>query len=438
MRDISSSFSSDPTAPAGRAGGVGESVEHGERAGIAAVLSSMLALVFGPSALLILSFGTFMPELHATFGWSLTAISLGGSIISITIMVVSPVQGFLVDRFGVRIVALVSVPVWGTALMLMRFLPGDITFFYLACLLLPLAALGIWPLVHMKLATTWFDRHLGLAMGSINLSVGIAAAVLPVALASAFATFGLRETYTLLGAIVLVIVWPAVALWFRQGPRGAMLSDTAVPLGIAFGAVVRTRVFWMMMVSFLILGLVSTGLLIHQVAILVDAGFPTVSAIYLQSTIGIGSIFGRIGTGWLLDRVAVQKVGFGMFLVAAAACLLLASPLTMPLAVIAAAMVGVVIGAEFDVLGMLIRRYQGIAAFGRIFGVVFSAFQLGGALGAAAMGIGRAELGSYAPALVTMAIMCLLGGILFPFYGAYRFEREMRGTPMKQPPQARI
>ena len=392
--------------------------------GIPAIGASMLALMLGPSVILILSFGTFMPVLSTAYGWSIPKISFGASIISITIMIISPLQGWLVDRYGTRAVVLAFMPVWSIALMLMRFLPNDITIFYLACLLLPIASLGLWPLSFMRLTTTWFDRHLGLALGAVNLSVGLAAAILPVLLAFAFATIGWRGAYLTLGAAVLVLAWPVAAIWLRQGPRGQAIPGGAAPIGISFAATIRSRVFWLMAFNFFILGIISTGLLVHEVAILIDAGVAPTRAIYIQSAIGIGSILGRIGAGWLLDRVAVQRIGMGVFAIAGIACLLLASPLAGSASVLAAATVGIVVGAEFDVLGMLIRRYQGIAAFGRIFGVVFSAFQLGGAVGAAGLGIGRASMGSYAPALIVIAVLAGIGGALFLFFGSYRYPKE--------------
>lgn len=418
----------DLGSQAGPAGSGQSATMQRESAGIPAVAASMLSLMLGPSAILLLSFGTFMPALHATFGWSVPAISFGASIIAITIMLASPIQGYLVDRFGSRPVVLTFLPIWGLALILMQFLPPRIEIFYLACFLLPLAALGIWPLAYMKVATTWFDRHVGLAMGAVNLSVGLAAAVLPVVLAFAFARVGWRGAYVGLGVAVLVLVWPVVAIWFRQGPRGSALPGGTAPLGIGFSEAVRTRVFWMMIVNFLILGIISTGLLIHEVAILIDAGISPARAITIQSAIGLGSIVGRIGAGWLLDRFSVQKIGIAVFVIAAGSCLLLASSLAADLAVVAAATLGIILGAEFDVLGVLIRRYQGIAAFGRIFGIVFSAFQLGGALGAGGVGLIRASTGSYSPVLVGMAAMCAVGGTLFLFFGAYRFPPEHRAS----------
>jgi MFS family permease len=384
----------------------------------------MMALMLGPSAILLLSFGTFMRALHAEFGWSIPAISIGASIIALTIVLVSPVQGWLIDRLGARAVVLGSAPVWGLGLILMAFLPARIDVFYLACFLLTVAASGLLPPSFMQVVTTWFDRHMGLAMGAINLAPGLAATALPFLLTFAFERVGWRGGYAILGAAVLLLLWPTAAIWLRQGPKGRTDEAGHPPVGLPYAEAARTRVFWLTGYIFLVLGMISTGLVVNQIAILMDAGVPGDRAVSIQAAIGLGSVFARLATGWLLDRVSVRAVGMLTCGIAAAACLVLVSPAAPRYAIGASVAVGLVIGAEFDVLGVLVRRYHGFVAFGRIFGTTFSAFQLGGAIGAAGLGISRVQTGSYTPALVAFAGLILIGAALFPLFGDYRFTVE--------------
>lgn len=400
-----------------------------EVGGVGTIGAPMIALMLGPSAILLLSFGPFMRALHADFGWSTPAISVGASIIAFTIVLVSPVQGWLIDRFGARAVALGSAPVWGLGLILMAFLPPRIELFYLACFLLTVASSGLLPPSFMQVVTTWFDQHMGLAMGAINLAPGLAAAALPFLLAIAFERVGWRGGYALLGAAVLLLLWPASAIWLRRGPKGRKDAAGHVPVGMSYAQAARTPVFSMTAYIFPVLGMISTGLVVNQIAILMDAGVSGDRAVAIQAAIGRGSVFARLAIGWLLDRVSVRTVGGLTCAIAAAACLVLVSPAAPRYAIAASAAVGLVIGAEFDVLGVLVRRYHGFVAFGRIFGTTFSAFQLGGAIGAAGLGISRMPFGSYAPALMMLAALIVLGGALFPFFGPYRFTVEQSRAP---------
>ncbi len=381
--------------------------------------AAMVTLALGPSAILIMCFGVFLPALHADLGWPVPRIALGASIISIAIMILSPVQGWLTDRIGGRRLVLIFVPIWAAGLGLMALLPARLPVFYAACFLLPFCGLGLWPLSSMKVVTGWFDRRLGLALGMTNVGLSLGSVGLPLLLGTIFAHGGWRVAYLALAGLVVVFVWPAAAIALREAERDTAV--TAPTVGIGLREARDTRAFWLMLLSFPLVGAVSTGLLVSQSSILIDAGLAPGRAIALQAATGIGSTVARIGTGWLLDRIHVKWVGMAMFLIAAAACTMLASPAIHALALPAACLVGLVVGAEFDILGVLIRRYQGMRAFGRIYGIIFSIFQLGAAIGAAGLSLWRSRSGSYGLGLEVLAALSVAGAFLFALLGRYRF-----------------
>src|ERR1700722_5437911 len=74
------------------------------------VIVSVLAMIVGPPSVLILSFGLFLPEFQAAFGWSIQAISVGATLMSLILVVIAPLQGYLVDRLGCRTLLLISIP----------------------------------------------------------------------------------------------------------------------------------------------------------------------------------------------------------------------------------------------------------------------------------------------------------------------------------------
>ena len=52
-------------------------LDDGDAAGWRTVGAAMVALALGPSAIIILCFGVFLPALHAAFGWPVARIALG-------------------------------------------------------------------------------------------------------------------------------------------------------------------------------------------------------------------------------------------------------------------------------------------------------------------------------------------------------------------------
>lgn len=396
-----------------------------------AVLTIMLSLGFGPSVILLMCFGVFAPALHRAFGWTAGAIGLGATIISLAVMVLSPVQGWLVDRFGSRRLVLICLPLFGLGVAAMAAQRGDIAMFYLACGLLPILALGLWPLSYLQLCSTWFDRRLGLALGLANTGVGLGAAVAPLLIGALLALAGWRAAYLGLGLLILIVVWPLAALFLRANPvvpgKGHAAGSQA--FGLTLPQMVRQASFWMLLVAFTCLGVISSGLLVHQVNILMAHGMTQPAAIGLQSVLGLASVAGRVTAGWLLDRVRVSRLMPVLLVVAAGACLLYASDLSGPILVLGAATVGFVIGAEFDVLAYALRRYFGLATFGLAFGLIFSGFQLGAAFGTAFVGLSLERLGGYGPGLLVLAGLCALSALIFFLLGPFRYaSREGAAT----------
>ena len=385
------------------------------------VAAAAFGLAFGPSAIFILSFGIFIPVLNGAFGWSPGSITIGSSIASLAIVIASPLQGWLVDRFGARRVILCSLPTWAAILIAVSMMPNDIGIFYTLCGLVPFAAIGLWPLSFLQLPTTWFNRHLGLAIGFTNVGIGIGVFLVPLYLGFGFSHLGWRATYALLGMFVAVVVFPILFRALRPGPFVAGSGATVAVEGLPVGEAIRSGRFWIISACFFLLGVGVTGLLIHQVSILIKAGFSPSDAVYIQSALGLGTIVGRIGVGWLLDRLDVRLVSAGIFATNVAACLVLAFPGALETALLGATLIGLVIGAEFDVLVILIRRYIGLRAFGRVYGVIFSIFQLGSAFGGTGLGLIVARTGSYTPGLILFGFLLAAGAVLISLIGPSRY-----------------
>ncbi len=355
--------------------------------GWAAAFVSAIALMFGPSTLVTAIFGVFAAGVEAQTGWSHSDVAYGSSIISLVVLVTSPLQGFLADRFGGRRLVLVCTPLFGACLIALNFAVESIGAFYLACAGLALTGLGLWPLSHMKVVAAWFDRRLGIALGITNVGIGIGAAIYPILFGIGYRSIGWTGVYTLLGLILLLVIWPATWRWLREAPAPEpLLAGSRSSFGPpTLRAALRFRAFWIGVAIFFTLGCINAALLVHGIAIMKSNGVAPDAAFRLQALLGMCAIVARLGTGWLLDRASVRTVGVVMFCAAAASFGIMSSGLALTLAPLAACLAGLVFGAEFDVLGVLIRRHLGNQVFGRVYGITFAAFHLGGAFGAASL-----------------------------------------------------
>jgi MFS family permease len=391
-------------------------VKDTSRQAVGATAAATVGLVFGPSTFLLFLFGVFVEPLSRTFGWSKPSILFAATIVSLMIMVISPIQGYLIDRFGTRPIVLASSVTFALGLGSMYFLSGNIIGFYVMYAVLPLLGIGLWPVSYLRVVSTWFERRLGLAIGVANGGIGLGAALLPPVITFAILNGSVQWAYVSLGIIVILIVLPVNALFLHEAKKVPAAQGTGAAIAQETGdfkTLVRTRAFIVLSLAFFLLGFVNTGLVTNQISLLIDGGLTPQKAAFVQSVFGIAVLLGRFLTGVLLDYVPAKRLMSAVCLGGALACLIYASAPLGGLVFLSALLIGMVYGAEFDVLSYIIKRSFGLAAFGRIYGTIFAVFQLGAALGATLLPLSRTHFQSYAPGLAVYAVTLLASGLLF-------------------------
>src|SRR6516162_8548079 len=160
-----------------------------------------------------------------------------------------------------------------------------------------------------------FDRRRGLAHGIGTAGVGLGVALMPQLAALLIDTFGWRLAYVGLAVAVLVVAFPPVALFLRDPPGFARVqrlrepADTgAVVPGVAAGAALRSWLFWGLAIAFFLDVIAINGTLTHIVPLLTDRGVPRQIATAALSGTGFALIFGRVLSGWCLDRPSYRTL----------------------------------------------------------------------------------------------------------------------------------
>ena len=391
----------------------------GVRPGWRTSLGSMVCLIVGPSVICSLCFGVFVPYLRESFGWSVAQVGWGVSIMAVMVMVVSPLSGVLLDRFGARRLILTCIPLFGGAYAAMSLFTGALWQFYLAWLLLPLIGIGLWPGPWVKATSGWFNRRLGLAIAIATLGVGIGAAAMPIVINAIAETRGWRAAYAFIGLGSIALAWPIAWAFVRDAPRVTTLLETAAE-PFHFGRMLRDRILWQLMAAFVCLGLFSAIALVNLVGVLEVNGMARQAAVVAMSVLGIATISGRLLCGWLLDRLSIRLVVPLFAIPAGLAVFLIAQGATGPAAYVCAFGMGMLVGAEIDVLGYTVKRFFGLARYGTLYGLIFALFHLGGAVGAFSMGALHRTSGSFGPGLWLGSLACLLAALIFSLLPAYR------------------
>lgn len=388
------------------------------------LLAGFLGTMCGASPLPFNVLGFLFEPLQREFGWNVQQVSIGITIFGITASLLAPVFGWLADRYGVRRVAILSLLGFSAAFASVALTPPTLTGFYLLWFVVGLIGIGSTPVTWSRGLSLWFVRQRGLALGIMLVGTSVAALLVPRLAVWSSAEFGWRAIFPVVALLPLLIALPATLAFFRE-PRpeerpAALNTSTGALSGMTFGQAVRTRQFWLLWFSIFLIASAYGGAHIHLPSIVGDHGISRETAAGIMGIVGIGLLAGRLGVGYLLDRIWGPAVAFPVLCLPAIACyLLLGSGSELMTINIAAFLLGFAAGAESDLIAFLAARYFGMAHFGRIYGMLYMPFGLMSAISPVIYGTIKVQSGSYDPALMAASVVFVIGGALLLLLGRY-------------------
>ena len=337
---------------------------------------------------------------------------------TVALVLLGSTVGRLVDRIGARPVAIGSTIALGLCLAALASINSSITSFYAIWGVMAVFALGTLPVTYAKVVTGWFDRARGLALGIALASTGITGALYPIYLSSLIEKFGWRMAYVGLGLLPLVIALPILLLWLRERTAPIAKADGAAKLAVS-GLSVREALkryrFWASAVAAMGLGAGTGGLMPNLFPMLTENGMPAAVASQALAVLALSVTAGRLLSGFMLDRIWAPLVALLLVAPATAGVLVLTMPgIGLVTAMLAVGIVGLVAGAEFDLVAYITGRYFGQRHFSELYGIQYAIFGLGSGTAPAIYGTIRDWSGTYDPALY-LSIGLLAGSVALLF-----------------------
>ncbi|WP_235681972.1 MFS transporter [Sphingobium yanoikuyae] len=370
------------------------------------------ALGYATSVIHIYGLGPYIQPISDQFGWTRTQVTVGLTLSTLVQAVFSVPIGLMVDRLGPRIFGLVGVLLTCGAFALLGTATGSPGQWYLLWALLALATLPVQATIWTSAVATRFEASRGLAFAITLCGASIAVAIFPLMGSWLIGQYGWQRAAPIQAAIWAACSFPLIFLFFRGARdrrRGeAVVATAAAPaIGATLAEGVRSSIYHRLLLASLLFTFTIIALVVHFVPILTDRGADPMRAAGIASVVGLCSIIGRLATGLLLDRFRGSLVGAGVFLLpAAASLLLLGAGNNVALLIAAAALIGLTLGAEVDVIVYLTTQHFGLKTFGGLYGGLLMALSVGtatGPLGASAI---FDRFGNYAPFLwITLVLM---------------------------------
>lgn len=414
--------------------------------------TAALGLCLGAAPIIVYSFAVFFKPFSQEYHAGRAAISFAFTLQNVAAALFAPLTGRLIDRFGARKVILPGTAIFGLLLVSSKLLGSKVW-----CLYVFFAVLGIVqgctsPVGYSVAVSHWFNRRRGLGLGLMMLGIGVGAIVAPSVAQRLIAMFGWRAAYAIWGCAALLIALPMAAAFLRNDPRdkGLLPDGDAEPderarhtieprtsaEGLSWHQTWHSSTFWLLVSSFFLAGASVHACVLHLAALLTDRGVSAQAAAVAISVVGLAVLIGRVGTGYLLDKFFAPRLAAFFFCGAATGIGLLMLGAAGKIALGAAFLIGMGMGAEGDVIAYSISRYFGLKAFGTAYGYAFGAFVLAGAAGTLLMGMGFDFTRSYTVPLAGFFVaMLTAAGLMMrlgPYcYAASRTHEKLPAAPVQ-------
>ena len=409
------------------------------------VVGASSTVVFARMAPAITTLTVLIFPISHQLGWSRTLIAGSVSAGALASLVLSPVVGWAIDRFGARPVLVVSVLVLGVAMISLAWATAPLTF-YLAFAAGRIVFHTSAPIGASTVAARWFIRKRGRAIGMIFLFGAIGGVVFTMVASLVVESHGLKATWIAMGLVVLVFsVAPSLLLVAERPEDIGLLPDgeppdstdaekgagAIVPVGVpdspatvlpraqmtadtdswTLGEAVRTKTFWLLVFMGFASFFVHTSIGVHMGAYFRDVGLGATSAALAVSLSWSVSAVGSLIWGWVTDRIDVRYAYSGMFLFQAGSTLYLIFVGGTLGVFLASGLFGIVSAGTNVVPSVIYANYFGRSSLGRIRGLGEVGVLLGQATGPVIAGILFDLRGGYSTiftAFVVLALVCSL------------------------------
>ena len=377
--------------------------------------------------LLMQSYGAYAVLLEDEFGWSKTVLAGAFAMTRVESGILGPLQGWLADRFGPRVILQVGTLLFGLGFVL--FSGIDSLFgFYATFLLIALgSSLGGFATLMVALVN-WFDRHRAkaVAISQMGFAVGGFSVPLVVLLLE---TYGWRTTALVSGIVVIVVGLPLVTLVrhrpadIGEEPDGGALGhgdDAGVPRyrpDFTARQALRTRAFWLISLGHGLALLTVSAVMVHLALHLTEGlGYSLAAAGGVVAMLTVFQMVGQLSGGYLGDRFDKRWICAVCMLAHTTGLLLVTFATTWWMVVAFAVFHGLAWGSRAPLMVALRADYFGPRSFGTIMGFSSLIAMIGMSSGPLVAGYLADVSGDYRFGLALLASLSLLGA--FAFLGA--------------------
>ncbi|MFC2011260.1 MFS transporter [Chloroflexota bacterium] len=381
----------------------------------------------------------FFKPIAADLGFSRAVASTAAAVGRLEGGLGSPLAGWLADKYGPRLVIFIGSCIVLIGLVLMNYVNSLWAYLLVWGVLIGLGNNLAYTVAADKAITSWFVRKRGLAIGIRFVIWGVCGVILLPIVTWLVTTEGWRMTNLIWAGVILVtlpLAWflikPSRPEYYGLLPDGAIVEEEAadtsqmIDKGVKYAAeteeveftlrqAMKTRSYWMLLVSWACGMIVMGGLNIHIIPFLTDMSIDPIIAGSMMAMMVFFTIPGRFLGGVIADRLKINHLQFflaGSFFFLAAGITAIIIEQTISMVYVFLVLYGFGSGASTPMRLMIGSRYFGRKAFGSILGSILMIEAPLGFIAPIYAGWIYDTTGSYIPAFITFTVLTVFAMFL--------------------------
>jgi OFA family oxalate/formate antiporter-like MFS transporter len=286
------------------------------------------------------------------------------------------VIGRMQEKIGIRFVMALGAILYGLGALLAGYADSMVDVYIWA--FITGAASAFIYLPAMTVAQLWYPRRRGTMSGLVSMCFGISGAAMAPVFKWLLDGWGYKSmsqfvglSYLVLGVAAALMIRLPLAERVGGGPAVAV-NDGQLSIGLI--ASVKTRSFWLMWTIYALVGGAGIAMVPLAVAFGTSRHLAVSEALIILMAFNLTNGISRLISGYLSDRIGRKIIMGTAFLCAGLAYLLMPWLDRLGFWALMAAVVGFAFGTLFAVSAPYVSECFGMAHFGSVFGMVFTAF----------------------------------------------------------------